>query len=77
MNEHPMVRGRWVLADAETLVADGTVLVGGRIVLEDGRPTRIDEAAALADRLLPRLETYYRTWKRPRPVPYVAYNSRC
>ena len=73
-----------------------TVLVGGRIVLEDGRPTRIDEAAAgralaerlsgaphpaeaaaFADRLLPHLETYYRDWKRPRPVPYVAYNSRC
>ena len=73
-----------------------TVLVGGEIVLDDGRPTRFDEAAAgrelaarlaktpfpaeaaaLADRLLPHLENYYRAWDHGRPAPYTAYNSRC
>ena len=34
------------------------------------------EAAALAERLLPYLESYYRAWTHPRPAPYTSYNSR-
>ncbi len=72
-----------------------TVLVGGEVVLEAGRPTRFDteaageelagrlaatpypaEAADLAERLLPYLESYYQAWTHPRPAPYTSYNSR-
>ena len=73
-----------------------TVVVGGRVVLRDGRPCLFDaeaagrdlagrlaatplpaEAAAHAERLLPHLEAYYRSWDHVRPAPYTAYNSRC
>jgi hypothetical protein len=35
------------------------------------------EAVAYAERLLPHLEAYYRSWDHGRPAPYTAYNSRC
>ncbi len=73
-----------------------TVLVGGRVVVRDGRPCLFDveaagrelagrlagtpfpsEAVAYAERLLPYLESYYRSWDHGRPAPYTAYNSRC
>ena len=34
------------------------------------------EAAALAERLRPHLEAYYRDWPHPQADPYAAYNSR-
>jgi len=73
---------RTVLVEGEVVLDEGRPTrfdaeAAGRALAERLAATPYPaEAAALAERLVPYLEDYYRAWPRPRPAPYTSYNSR-